>query len=71
MISYPLSPEKQESVLSDIRTLVPNGSKNATARRHIYLVGVVLGLQAVDHALVPPAWLMCVMSHTTERLFAK
>lgn len=65
----PIPENVQASILTDIRTLVPNGSKNATARRHIYLVGVVLGLQAVDHALVPPAWLMCVMSHTTDRLF--
>lgn len=69
-MTTPISIDQQKQVLADILLLVPSGSKNAGARRHIYLVGVILGLQSIDHALVPPAWLMCVMSHTTERLWA-
>lgn len=69
-MTCPITEDQQKAILTDIRTLVPDRAKNAPARRHIYLVGVILGLQSVDHALVPPHWLMCVMSHTTERLFA-
>lgn len=69
-MTTPIPKETQDSILADIQSLVPPGTKNAAAQRHIILVGVILGLQAVDHALVPPHWLMNVMAHRTDRLFS-
>lgn len=70
-MTCPLTEEQQIAVLSDIRSIVPDGVKNRADRRHSLMIGVIIGLQSVDHALVPPHWLMNVMAGRTDRLFVK
>lgn len=66
-----ITPEQQATILSAIRELVPDSARGKSDRRHSLLLGAVLALQAIDHELVPPAWLMNVMAGRTDRLFSK
>lgn len=67
----PLDPARQTVILDSIRELVPNGAKNCLDRRHSLLVGVILGLKAVNHNLIPPHWFMAMVAGRTDELFVK
>lgn len=67
----PITPAQQETILANVRELVPDAAKGRSDRRHTLMLGVVLGLQAIDHGCVPPHWLMNILAGRTDRLFPK
>lgn len=66
-----LSKEQADNILADLRTLVPDATRPATARdkqRQLLLCGVICTLNRVDIA-APPFWSMNVMAGRVDRLF--
>lgn len=68
-MTTPITPQQQETILANIRAIVPDRAKNVNDKRQAYMVGAVLALQSIDHNLVPAHWLMNVMANSTDRLF--
>lgn len=64
-----LTEEQQTKIIEAVRAMVNDRAPNRQERRHSLMCGVIIALQAVDHNLVPPHWLMNVMAGRSDRLF--
>lgn len=65
----PLTPNQIDTILSNIRAIVPDGARGAGERRQAYVVGAIIALNTVDPNLVPVNWTALALSHRTNELF--
>lgn len=64
-----LTQTQQNQILSNIRSIVPDGVRGVNDRRHTYLVGALVAMNAVDPNLVPVHWTALVLAHRVQELF--